>query len=105
MHSSVTEDDSTTKQGQRAVEADAAFVSGPGAFVTTLPGGRYASMPFFGTSDQIGSAWQALLRDRLAGSGLQLDARPCFEYYAPDARYEPETGCFACDIVIPVAPL
>lgn len=88
-----------------AVEADAAFVSGPGAFVTTLPGGRYASMPFFGTSDQIGSAWQALLRDWLAGSGLQLDARPCFEHYPSDARYEPESGRFSCDIVIPVAPL
>ena len=62
-------------------------------------------MPFFGDSQAIGAAWQGLLRDWLAGSGLQLDARPCFEYYAPDARYEPETGCFACDIVIPVAPL
>ena len=88
-----------------AVEADADFVPGAGAFVTTLPGGRYASMPFFGDLQAIGAAWQGLLRDWLAGSGLQLDARPCFEYYAPDARYEPETGCFACDIVIPVAPL
>jgi AraC family transcriptional regulator len=88
-----------------AVEVDAAFVPGAGAFVTTLPGGRYASMPFFGDSRQIGLAWQSLLRDWLAGSGLQLDARPCFEHYAPDARYEPETGRFACDIVIPVVPL
>jgi AraC family transcriptional regulator len=88
-----------------AVEVDAAFAPGAGAFATTLPGGRYASMPFFGTSLEIGGAWQALLRDWLAGSGLQLDARPCFEYYAPDARYEPESGRFACDIVIPVAPL
>jgi AraC family transcriptional regulator len=89
-----------------AVEVDdAAFVPGAGAFVTTLPGGRYASMPFFGDSQAIGAAWQALLRDWLAGSGLQLDARPCFEYYPPDARYEPETGRFSCDIVIAVAAL
>jgi AraC family transcriptional regulator len=88
-----------------AVEADAAFAPGAGAFVTTLPGGRYASMPFFGNSQEIGAAWQGLLRDWLAGSGLQLDARPCFEYYAPDARYEPESGRFGCDIVIPVTPL
>jgi AraC family transcriptional regulator len=88
-----------------AVEVDATFVPGVGAFVTTLPGGRYASMPFFGDSQAIGAAWQGLLRDWLAGSGLQLDARPCFEYYAPDARYEPETGRFGCDIVIPVVPL
>ncbi len=88
-----------------AVEVDAAFVPGPGAFVTTVPGGRYASMPFFGTSEEIGAAWQGLLRDWLADSGLQLDARPCFEYYAPDARYDAASGRFACDIVIPVAPL
>jgi AraC family transcriptional regulator len=88
-----------------AVEVDDAFVPGAGAFVTTLPGGRYASMPFFGDSQAIDSAWQSLLRDWLAASGLQLDARPCFEYYAPDARYEPETGRFGCDIVIPVMPL
>lgn len=88
-----------------AVEVPTDFVPGAGAFVTTLPGGRYASMPFFGTSQEIGAAWQGLLRDWLAGSGLQLDARPCFEYYAPDARYEPETGRFGCDIVVPVMSL
>jgi AraC family transcriptional regulator len=88
-----------------AVEVDAAFVPGSGAFVTTLPGGRYASMPFFGTSEEIGVAWRRLLRDWLASSGLQLDARPCFEYYAPAARYEPQSGRFSCDIVIPVTPL
>jgi AraC family transcriptional regulator len=88
-----------------AVEVDATFEPGAGAFVTMLPGGRYASMPFYGNSQEIGSAWQSLLRDWLAGSGLQLDARPCFEYYAPDARYEAETGRFGCDIVIPVMPL
>jgi AraC family transcriptional regulator len=88
-----------------AVEVDDAFVPGAGAFVTTLPGGRYASMPFFGDSQAIGTAWQSLLRDWLAGSGLQIDARPCFEFYAPGARYEPETSRFGCDIVIPVIPL
>jgi AraC family transcriptional regulator len=88
-----------------AVEVDAAFMPGAGAFVTALPGGRYASTPFFGNSQEIGAAWQSLLRDWLAGSGLQLDARPCFEYYAPDARYEPDSGRFGCDIVIPVMPL
>jgi AraC family transcriptional regulator len=88
-----------------AVEVDAAFTPGAGAFVTTLPGGRYASMPFFGTSEEISAAWQSLLRDWLAGSGLQLDARPCFEFYAPGARYDATSGRFGCDIVIPVMPL
>jgi AraC family transcriptional regulator len=88
-----------------AVEVDAAFTPGAGAFVTTLPGGRYASMPFFGTSEDIATAWQRLLRDWLASSGLQLDARPCFEFYAPAAPYDAASGRFGCDIVIPVAPL
>jgi AraC family transcriptional regulator len=49
-------------------------------------------MAFFGTSEDICAAWQRLLRDWLAGSGLQLDARPCFEYCAPDARYDVASG-------------
>jgi AraC family transcriptional regulator len=88
-----------------AVEIDDRFVAAAGVFTTTLPGGRYASLPFEGTSAQIGAAWQALLRGWLADSGLQLDARPCFEYYPPDARYDAASGSFSCNIVIPVTPL
>ena len=62
-------------------------------------------MPFFGTSEDIATAWQGLLRDWLAGSGLQLDARSCFEYYPLDARYDAASGRFGCNIVIPVTPL
>lgn len=88
-----------------AVEVDDAYMPTPGVFVATLPAGRYASMPFFGDSVDVNRAWQTLLRDWLPASGLQLDARPCFEHYAPGARYDAATGRFACDIVIPVAPL
>ncbi len=45
------------------------------------------------------------MRDWLPGSGYQLDGRPMFERYAPDAGYDAATGTFACDIVIPLAPL
>lgn len=69
---------------------------------TTIPGGRYASLAFEGTGAEIGEAWASLMRDWLPASGLQLDARPCFEYYPVDAKYDPQTGAFSCEICIPV---
>ena len=70
-----------------------------------IPGGKYAALAFEGTSDGIGAAWEALLRDWLPKSGLQLDSRPFFEHYPTDGRYNPKTGSFTCDICVPVAPL
>lgn len=81
------------------------FVATGGALKTTLPGGRYATLRFKGTVKQVGEAWATLLRDWLPSSGLQLDARPCFEYYPKGAGYDPQTGVFECEICIPVAPL
>ena len=46
-----------------------------------------------------------LLRDWLPKSGLQLDARPFFEHYPVDGRYDPKTGRFSCNICVPVAAL
>ena len=70
-----------------------------------IPGGRYAALAFEGTTAQIGAAWDAILRDWLPKSGLQLDARPFFEHYPVDGRYDPKTGRFTCNICVPVAPL
>lgn len=81
------------------------FVAIGGALKTTLPGGKYAVLGFKGTVEQVGQAWSALLRDWLPSSGLQLDARPCFEYYPKGAGYNRETGEFECEICIPVVPL
>lgn len=75
------------------------------ALKTVIPGGRYATLPFEGTVDQIGAAWAGLLRDWLPTSGLQLDARPCFEHYPPGCRFDAATGVFDCEICIPVVPL
>ena len=72
---------------------------------TVIPGGKYASGRFKGTGDQIGAAWDSILREWLPGSGMQLDARPFFEYYPVDAAYDPQTGAFECDICIPVVAL
>jgi AraC family transcriptional regulator len=71
----------------------------------SLPGGRYAVSSFYGTADEIGVAWDRILRDWLPTSGLQLDSRPFFEHYPPGARFEASTGRFECEICVPVAPL
>ena len=77
----------------------------PQGLSTRLPGGQYAVRPFKGTVAQLGDAWMAILHDWLPASGLQLDTRPSFEFYAKDAFYDPQSGVMGCDICIPVAPL
>ena len=86
-------------------EVSADFMATGSALKMTLPGGKYAVLKFKGTVEQIGEAWSALLRDWLPSSGLQLDGRPCFEYYPKGAACDRETGEFECEICIPVAPL
>ena len=81
------------------------FVAIGGALKTTIPGGKYAVHRFKGTPEQVGEAWTSLLRDWLPSSGLQLDGRPCFEYYPKGAVYDSETGEFESEICIPVVPL
>jgi AraC family transcriptional regulator len=70
-----------------------------------IPGGKYAALHFKGTGAGIGAAWDALLRDWLPTSGMQLDSRPFFEYYPPTGEYDEKTGAFSCDLCVPVAPL
>lgn len=85
-----------------AVEVDADFVATGGTLCATIPGGRYAVLGFKGTHAEIGAAWATLLRELLPASGLQLDARPCFEYYPVDAGFDAATGVFECEICAPV---
>lgn len=81
------------------------FVATGGALKSTIPGGKYAVLKFRGTVEQVGEAWAALLRDWLPASGLQLDSRPCFEYYPKGAANDHKIGEFECEICIPVVPL
>lgn len=81
------------------------FVATGAAFTTRLAGGRYAALEFEGTNAEVIDAWDALLRDWLPDSGLQLDARPSFEFYPPDAGYDPATGVFECRLCVPVVSL
>jgi AraC family transcriptional regulator len=70
-----------------------------------LPGGRYAVLDFKGTAAEIGAAWGALMGQWLPSSGLQLDSRPCYEYYGPASSFDPVSGMFDCELCIPVVPL
>jgi AraC family transcriptional regulator len=72
---------------------------------TTIPGGQYAALTFKGVVADFEPAWDALLRDWLPSSGLQLDSRPMFEYYPTDSNYDPATGVLECQLCVPVMPL
>jgi AraC family transcriptional regulator len=103
-------DDPTVTQPSKC-RYDACVASAEGEMLTgsphhkVIPGGKYAAMPFEGTGAEIGVAWETLLREWLPKSGLQLDARPFFEHYPIDGRYDPKTGSFSCNICVPIKPL
>jgi AraC family transcriptional regulator len=88
-----------------AVEVAADFAGAGPYQKTTIPGGKYAAGSFQGTVAEIGPAWDAMMRDWLPRSGMQIDARPIFEYYPTDSTYDPASGVFSCDLCIPVTPL
>lgn len=81
------------------------FVANGGAIKATIPGGKYAVLRFKGSAAEVGEAWAALLRDWLPSSGMQLDGRPCFEYYPKGSWFDGKTGAFECELCIPVIPL
>jgi AraC family transcriptional regulator len=103
------DDPSVTKDAN--IRYDACVASPEGEVLTgnpqrkVIPGGKYAAMSFKGTGEEIGAAWDVLLRDWLPTSGMQLDSRPFFEHYPPTGEYDPKTGAFSCDLCVPVAPL
>lgn len=103
------DDPSVTAPAQCRYDAAVAvapdFTPTGGALKTVIPGGKYATLSFKGGSEQIGAAWDALLRDWLPSSGMQLDARPSFEHYPVGSTYDAQTGEFSCEICIPVVPL
>ena len=104
-HDDPTITDAANCRYDACVVAEPAEVLSGRPMRTVLPGGRYACTRFEGTVDDIDAAWQRLLAGWLPASGLQLDARPLLERYPVDAKYDPQTGVFECDICIPVKPL
>lgn len=87
------------------VEVPPDFAGSGKHLMMTIPGGKYAVAEYKGTAKDIGEAWASLLRDWLPESGMQLDARPFFEYYRRESTYDPRTGVFTCQLFIPVAAL
>ena len=88
-----------------AVEVAPDFTGTGSYHKTVLPGGKYAVGQFQGDDRAIGDAWGWIIREWLPDSGMQLDARPFFEHYPVDAKYDGATGQFECEICIPIAPL
>ena len=106
----ISHDDPSVTDAQQCrydacVEVEAGFVPSGRALITTLPGGRYAVLPFEGTGADVFIAWRRLLAEWLPSSRLQLDMRPCFEHYPVGSAWDPKTGVFTCELTIPVAPL
>ncbi|AZD20855.1 Transcriptional regulator, AraC family [Pseudomonas chlororaphis subsp. aurantiaca] len=87
------------------VEVPADFKASAPAVVTTLLGGLYAVAHYQGKGPDIADAWTELCRDWLPKSGMQFDARPAFERYPVDAKYDMKTGELECEICIPVKAL
>jgi len=106
----ISHDDPTITAPQQcrydaACEVPPASTTLGNALKTTIPGGKYAALSFKGTVAGIEEAWNAMLRDWLPSSGLQLDGRMMFEYYPRDSSYDPATGVFDCKLCVPVVPL
>ena len=86
-------------------EIDAHYVPSRKAQVCEIPGGLYASTTFKGFSPEVPALWDRLLREWFPESGYQLDARPCFEYYAVNGFFDEQTGAFSCELMAPVTKL
>jgi AraC family transcriptional regulator len=76
-----------------------------GWLTSIIAGGGYAVLDFEGVSAEAPGAWNRLLRDWLPSSGMQLDARPYLEHYAPDRPPKTASGVFSCELCLPVEPL
>jgi AraC family transcriptional regulator len=64
--------------------------------VQTLPGGRYAFVPFAGRAAEIRAAWIWFLTRALPDAGLEPDLAPAIEIFAPAVAVDPATGAFSC---------
>jgi AraC family transcriptional regulator len=73
----------------------------PDAGETTIRGGKYAVTHFKGPGAQIGSAWDAFLRECQANHPIDT-SRPPVEHYPRGALYDARTGIFACELCLPV---
>ena len=87
------------------VEVPDDFIAKSPAAIRMLPAGRYAVRSFKGNPGTIGDAWMEVFRDWLPSSSMQMDARPCIEYYPANAPVDMYSGAFECELWVPVIPL
>ena len=87
------------------VEVLGDFIVSKPAAITVLPAGRYAVRSFKGTPATINDAWNEVFRDWLPSSAMQIDPRPCIEYYPAKQPVDMQTGAFECELWVPVKPL
>jgi AraC family transcriptional regulator len=80
------------------------FLPSPPAFLSVIPGGRYAVAQFKGTAAEIGAAWMMLLREWLPASRLRHGQGLSFEYYPRGAFFDTARDIFACELCVPVVP-
>ena len=87
------------------VEVPDDFIATKPAAITVLPAGRFAVRAFKGTPATITEAWNEVFRDWLPSSAMQIDPRPCIEYYPAKLPVDMRTGAFECELWVPVKPL
>jgi len=86
-------------------EVDPSFVPHRDVGTQDIRGGLYGCTRYTGSSDDIYDAWLGLYARWLPDSGYQPDDRPCIEVYGTDVVVDPVTGCFTCDLCLPVRPM
>jgi AraC family transcriptional regulator len=84
------------------IEIETTFEPSGEVEVQTIPGGRFACVPFHGTAAEIRAAWVRLLGKTLPDAGYDIDLAPAIELYEPDSAVNPETGEFTCVLCMPV---
>jgi len=84
------------------IEVDMAFEPVADVGVQTIPGGRFACVPFRGRVADIGPAWVTLLGKILPDAGYEPDLAPAIELYESHAVVDRHTEVFDCTLCMPV---
>jgi AraC family transcriptional regulator len=84
------------------IEVDADFQPEGEIAVQTIPGRRYACVPFTGKAVEIRAAWIRFLTFTLPDAGLVPELAPAIEIYAPDFAMDPKTGVLSCLLCMPL---
>lgn len=84
------------------IEVDDTFQPSGDVGVQTLPGGRFACIPFTGTAAEIKAAWVRFLGHTLPQHGFEPDLCPAVEIYRPESVEDPGAGAVSCLLCMPV---